>query len=450
VAIQWEMPKPQVATYPVVPSTAGEFEEAAERAPDLKAEREAKLATEQQQTAQANLGAQQAQDALLQRLVAPALSNPTLAASPMWQRVIGSELQKRGLQLPQAQAGGIDLAALSQMIAPKKVFDLTPDQLAKDIYTQPKEARTGLLAGYIPSTIPPEVFSAPQMMNEAGKIAFGREFDRIYEKGVSGTMTPQELLAWTRANGARAVDANIDVSALTSDPMVLEGIGKKTAADIQRLSALGPKYAADAAKALEEIRKARTVEELNTIRAKYVGAQTHFLSVREQALITNANANKERADKYAVKVTDDLAKTGMERQRLLNQDIKDVLTEIDKANIDVRQLSIAAQTAKNNGEDPGPEITSAFNDAVARRQSLQGILGQIKDPSTFATSLQSGLNQVPTSPSTQWSVPGANSSTFDPATAIFSRSKPYLGKQPDGSIWDTRVTPPRMVQGPSQ
>jgi hypothetical protein len=451
VAIQWDMPKPQVATYPVVPSASSQLEEAVQQAPEVKAEQEQKLATAQASTAQAKLAGEQAQDALLQRLVAPAQSNPALAQNPLWQRVVGDALQKRGLQLPQAEAGGVDLPALSQMLMPKKPFDLTPDQIAKDVLTQPKEARQALLSGY--TNVPPELYTAQQIMNQAGQIAFGREFDRIYEKGVSGSMTPQELLAWTKANAARALDANIDVGALTSDPMVLQGLGKKVAADVQRLSALGPKYAADAAKALEDIRKARTVEELNTVRAKYVGAQTHFLSVREQGLITNAAANKERADKYAAKVTQDIADaqngSWQARQRLMQQGIKDALDQITKANIDVRQLSIAIQQAKATGEDPGDQLINTYNEAVARRDGLQDILGQIKDPSTAATAIQSGLNRVPGAGSTQWSVPGA-SDAFDPSQAVYSQSKPWMAQQPDGSVWDTRAKPPVMIRAPKQ
>src|SRR5580698_9285163 len=89
-----------VPGFSVTPTTGQQISEAVEQGPQ-------KLATEQAATeqakaakAQAALGEQSANDQLLQRIVAPALTNPAVAQSTQWQKLVSDKLGASGLQIP--------------------------------------------------------------------------------------------------------------------------------------------------------------------------------------------------------------------------------------------------------------------------------------------------------------------------------------------------------------
>jgi hypothetical protein len=429
-----------------MPNEAGQIAEAIAGAPIETADYTTALETAKEKTMQAD-------DAILLRLAPALASNPALASSPALLREIGPMLQRRGLTVPTGPDGKVDATSLVSMLSPKKAATEMTDAFIQSVIEQPMDSPTnhvrkamlGNFSGY-----DPELLTVPQSLSQVAQTAVRKNYDTKYFQAVNGNMTPAEFISWMDSERGALVGSNIDPSVLESDPSVMSGMGARVRADIERISLLGGKYGADIAKANAEIATATTVQELNRIRGKYLGAQIHHLSAMEQTALMNANSNATRASAYSADVGQRIANaqngSWADRQRLLTTDLKTVVDERNKAATDERMLTIAAQTARTAGEDPGADLLDAITAATANKNALSKIITQIKDPATAAKAIGTALSSASGNAVRITGI--ENGVKFDSSLALQNKTNHNLWMMPDHSVWDTSAKPPKMVQPP--
>jgi hypothetical protein len=437
-----------VPTAPAI-DIAGAFAKARQDAPVDQAQADEK-------TAAAKLATERATSDLdndkITKMLPAITANPALANTPAFQQILGPILQKRGLSgIPRTATGDIDMKALTGLLVPKTIYaqkPLSPDEIQK-VLEQPESARPGLLAGagYDLTTVPSEILHGEQIQSEVSQRITREGYQKEYDKAAQGLTTPQEFLGWVASNRKALVGAQVDPSNIERDPSILKGLGSRTQADIQKLIDMGLLDKAKAAAAFEDIRKAQTVEDLNRVRAKYVGAQIHHMSVEDTVIVKNANTNAQRVATYALDVGNRIAiaqgGSWAQRNTLLTSDLKTLAAEKRQTETDITRLRVAAQAARNQDEDPGPEITDGLTEAEGRLATINGLMGQIKDPTLTATALGKTNANIT---GNETKVPG--STQYDPSKiAGRSKSQPWVVKMQDGSIWDTRATP-KMMKGP--
>lgn len=445
-------------------STGSDISEAVDKAPSIVAGQSAQIATDKATAetapatadaakAQAEVSKGQSQDTQLQRIVGPALTNPEVAKSPQWQKMVSDSLKERGLEMPEGADGAPDLTKLQGMIAPIVKGNLDPESAVKLANLPPGPAREALASMFNPASITPEIMNAPMVPDAKSIDVFSKDYDQHSQLAEQGKVSPQAFLAWAKGRQAMLPYIGTSYDAINNDSMIVAGLGAKTQADIQHLVDAGVLDRVKGAKAMSDISKNTSVEGLNAARAKYLGQEGAQLDTRTQALVTNANAHQASADAYVSEVTQKIADsqngTWAARHDLAVKSIGQAYTQLNAANTDVRSLAIAMQTAKNSGTDPTasvngqPSLLDAYNASKDRQTQLKNVLAQIKGTALTANAGTGLLNAVAGAGISN-NVEGSKQ-PFDKTMAVQSPSQPNLYKMPDGTVWDTSAQPPKMI-----
>jgi len=444
--------------------TGGNLGQAVEAAPGLVAHENAQIATDKATTetagvtadaqkAQAEVAKGAAQDQTLQRMISPALTNPEVAKSPQWQKLIGDSLKERGLQIPKGADGSPDLAKLQGMVAPLVKANLDPESALKLANLPPGPAREALASMFNPASITPQMMSAPMVPDAKSVDIFAKDYDTHSLMAEQGRISPKAFLSWASGRQAMLPYIGTSYAAINNDSMIVAGLGAKTRADIQHLMDAGVLDRVKGAKAMSDIQKNTTVEGLNEARTKLLGKETAGYDSRTQALLTNANANQARADAYvsetSQKISDSQNGTWAARHDLTVKSIGQAYTQLNSANTDVRSLAIAMQTARNSGTDPTasvagqPSLLDTYNAAKDRQTQLRSVLSQIKGDALTANAGTGLLNAI-SGAGVSNNLEGSRQA-FDKTMAVQSPSQPNLFKMPDGTVWDTSAQPPKMI-----
>jgi hypothetical protein len=176
-----------------------------EQGAENRAETQAKTATADATTAQAN-------DALLQRLTNAGAANPQIAQSPLWQAAVGARLKSLGVgQLPTGADGNVDMNALRTMSSPRKPFtEYSPTEL-KQLQGVPPDVRSAL----VPDA-PPDFLSAKVQvpMTAVGESQLYTHVENALAQVGAGKLPPGQLLAQIQSAKARLTDAGMSTAAV--------------------------------------------------------------------------------------------------------------------------------------------------------------------------------------------------------------------------------------------
>jgi hypothetical protein len=371
-------------------------------APQANAEKASALATTKAQGEQAKLAGSQANDQLLQRLIAPALTNPEVAANPQWQKMVADKLSSTGLELPKGQDGNIDLTKLSSMAAPLLKPNAAPADQQSLLQYPVGPVRDAMAKVFNPSSIDPAIINAPMIPSQAVIKEFATAYQQSLLATQEGKVAPGAFLAGIRKDMLPYIGTSW--GEVNNDKLLVAGMGQKTQADIQKLVDAHVLTPIKAAKMVSEINKNATVEGLNAARTKYLGVQAAGYDSRTQAMLNNSTANSQRATAYVGEVAQriDNARNGSwaERAKLMQTDVGEVRKQLQTAYTDSRLLGAAIATAQSNGTDPTtavgsqPSLTDQLAEAQQRIASLNGIKAQIGSPSLTAGAAQGQLNAV--------------------------------------------------------
>lgn len=391
-----------IPSYNAGPDLTQEASQAFADAPQARAEKDAKLAATKAQGDQAQLQGSQANDQILQRLIAPALTNPEVAASPQWQKMVSDKLSSTGLQLPKGDDGNIDLAKLSSMAAPLIKPNAAPTDQQSLLQFPVGPVREAMAKVFNPSSIDPSIMSAPMVPSEQVIKEFATGFQQSLLATQESKVAPGAFLAGLRKDMLPYIGTSW--GEVNNDKLLVAGMGQKTQADIQKLVDAHLLTPLKAAKMVSDIQKNTTIDGMNVARTKLLGAQAAGYDSRTQAIINNSQANAQRAQAYVADVSQrvDNARNGSwtDRAKLMQTDKGEVRKQLQAAYADSRLIGAAIATAQSNGTDPTtavgnqPSLTDQLAEAQARIATLGGIKAQIDSPSLTAGAAQGQLNAI--------------------------------------------------------
>jgi protein-disulfide isomerase-like protein with CxxC motif len=392
---------------PVGNYTAGvpEGQQAAEAvasAPQVQADKAAALAKSKAETSTAELAGSQANDQVLQRLIAPALTNPEVAANPQWQKMVSDKLATTGLQLPKGQDGNIDLSALSSMAAPLVKPNAAPGDQQNLLQFPAGPVREAMAKVFNPSSVDPAILNAPMVPSQQ----VIKEYATAHQQGLlaaqEGKIAPAAFIAGTRKDMLPYIGTSW--GEVNNDKLLVAGMGQKTEADIQKLVDAHLLTPIKAAKMLSDIQKNTTVDGLNEARTKYLGVQAAGYDSRTQAIVNNSTANSQRAQAYVAnvsqRITNSINGSWTDRAKLMQTDKGEVRKQLQAAYTDSRLIGAAIATAQSNGTDPTtavgnqPSLTDQLAEAQSRIATLGGVKAQIDSPALTAGAAQGQLNAV--------------------------------------------------------
>jgi hypothetical protein len=449
-----------VPGYSVTPPPGVQLTQAIEAGPQNAADKATALETAKAAKAQAQLSEQDSSNKILQGLVAPAVSNPTIAASPQWQKMVQDKLTTQGLEIPKTQGGDIDVQALQNMVAPvvKPMADAAG--LAKALEIPAGPARDAALTAFNPASIDPSIKDAPMVPSQAVIEDFAKGYQQSLLAAQEGKVAPAAFIAGLRKDMLPYIGTSW--GAVNNDKLLVAGMGQKTQADIQKLVDLHVLTPYKAQMILSNIQKNTSVESMNAARTKYLGVQSAGYDSRTQAMLANASAHSQTAQAFADKAAQDIANaahgTWADRAKLNRQYTADTNTQLKEAYSDSRLIGQAIATAQGNSVDPTlpvggqPSLTDQLAEAQSRITSLKGIAAQVADPTLSAAAANNTLNAVGGS-SVSNTTQGAPEK-FNPATALKSNNPKYPNRafMPDpshpqhGTEWDTSANPPRFIR----
>jgi hypothetical protein len=372
-------------------------------APQANADKAAAMAKSKAETSTSELAGSQANDQILQRLIAPALTNPEVAQNPQWQKMVSDKLSSTGLQLPKDEkTGNIDIAALSSMAAPLIKPNAAPQEQQGLLQYPAGPVREAMAKVFNPSSIDPSIMNAPMVPSKTVIDDFAKGYQQSLLAAQEGKVSPGAFLAGLRKDMLPYIGTSW--GEVNNDKLLVAGMGQKTQADIQKLVDAHLLTPLKAAKMTSEIQKNATIDGLNAARTKYLGVQAAGYDSRTQAMLNNASANSQRAQAYVGDVAQriDNARNGSwsERAKLMQTDVGEVRKQLQSAYTDSRLLGAAIATAQSSGTDPTtavgnqPSLTDQLAEAQQRIASLNGIKAQIGSPSLTAGAAQGQLNAV--------------------------------------------------------
>ncbi len=453
-----------IPSYPV--QTASNPALAAEAAPGIVAGQDAQIATDKATAetapatadaakAQAEVSKGQSQDALLQRMVGPALYNPEVAKSPQWQQMVTKSLQERGLELPKGADGAPDLTALQSMIAPVVKGNLDPDSATKAMKLPPGPARDALLSMFNPASISQQMKDAPIVPDQKVIDQFFKDQDIAHANIAQGKETPQGYIDLLRRNQNLLPYTGRTFEQENTDPTALAGLAASTTASIQALVQKGVLSQAQAKLALAKTSEAPSITALNEARTRYLGVQAAGYDQRTQIMLNNSMANATKAQAYVGDVNQKIADaqngSWTQRNELVTKNMGQTVSLLNAAQSDSRALHIAMQTALTAGTDPsvapvtgGQSLTDAAAEADQRVVALKNIMSQMRSGVTTANAGSGLLNSVSgagVSNTLDGSKPAA-----DVSRLLHSASHPNLGMDPDTKmVYDTSASPPKYL-----
>src|ERR1700678_1378852 len=291
---------------PVGNYTAGvpEGQQAAEAvasAPQVQADKAAALAKSKAETSTSELAGSQANDQVLQRLIAPALTNPEVAASPQWQKMVSDKLATTGLQLPKGQDGNIDLSALSSIAAPLVKPNAAPGDQQNLLQYPAGPVREAMAKVFNPSSVDPAILNVPMVPSQQVVKEFATGYQQSLLAAQEGKVAPGAFLAGLRKDMLPYIGTSW--GEVNNDKLLVAGMGQKTEADIQKLVDAHLLTPLKAAKMVSDIQKNTTIDGMNAERTKLLGAQAAGYDARTQALVNNSQANAQKTQAYVADVS---------------------------------------------------------------------------------------------------------------------------------------------------
>jgi hypothetical protein len=245
--------------FPVAPPPIANIGAAAAAAPLEFADAQTKIAQDKAAQAQAAATAvtapMAADDAMLARIIPALTQNPMLANSPQIHTVLDPILKRRGLTLPMAVGGGLDVNALQSLISLPEQWGVGKfDALGvKQWLEQPKEARAALRGKLLGA---PEWFftSDPKIPMTSTTVqqqlaGITKEANLLFD--AKSGLTPDAFRQHVKATAdiLRAGNAPGDAAALENEYLNPDGslndafterhIGEVAGAEIGKLNAIG-------------------------------------------------------------------------------------------------------------------------------------------------------------------------------------------------------------------
>ena len=392
-----------VPGFSVVPPEGQQIAQAMEAGPERAATQDA--ATEQAKAAkaQAALGEQNANDQLLQRIVAPALTNPAVAQSPQWQKLVSDKLGASGMQLPKGADGNIDVQALQGMVAPTIKQDISPEGALKAAQVPAGPARDMLLSLYNPASVSAEMKNGPMVPSQETINTSQKAFNQQLLATQEGKVSPSAFMAGVNKDMLPYFGqswANIN-----HDPALLGGMTALAKANLDKMVAAGLLSRASANLKVAEMEKQPSIEALNLAHAKYFGQAGAILGQREQIAYMNAQTNQQRAGAYIADVNQRIndAHNGSwsARQQLQQKDLQQLLTQRRDAQVDVRQAYAMLERAKANGDDyttpladGQPSLLDSLTSAQRSLKAYDQTIESVKNPSLAANAARGQLNAI--------------------------------------------------------
>lgn len=397
-----------VPSFSVTPTAGQQMSEAIEKGPQNVATDKAVTEQAKNATAQAQLGEQNANDQLLQRIVAPAVTNPEVAQSPQWQKLVSDKLATTGLQLPKGEDGQIDIKALSAMVSPVIKKDIDPEGATKLLQVPPGPARNALASLYNPASISAEMMSGQMIPSQETINTAQKGFNQQLLLTQEGKVSPSAFMAGLNKDMLPYFGqswANIN-----HDPALLGGMTSLMKANLDKMVSAGLLSRASADLKEAEVAKQPSIEAMNLAHAKYFGQEGASADTRAQAAVTNANAHATQASAYTKEVNQRISDSDhgswTARQQLVQKDLAEVVKQRTNADVDVRQISAQIAIAKNAGTDitaslgvdsegkPLPSLLDSLTAAQASRRAFDQTLQAIKSPSLAANAAKGQLNAI--------------------------------------------------------
>lgn len=445
---------PTVPSFSVGTPLALEAAQAAQEAPVKAAQLKTDEQTAKAQGEQAQLVRQQASDQLLQRIVAPAVSNPALADSPQWQKMVFERLAATGAQIPKNAQGKVDVQALQGIVSPVVKPNIDA-QGAVVLQNLPPEARKALASLYNPASITPELMNSPMVPDQRMKDAFFNDLSKQYDLVLGGKSTPSQYLQFLKERQGLLPYVGMSYDAMNHDESVISALGETVKANIERLKGLGLLDTKKAALAEADVSKSRSVTELNEAQAAFLGTEAHHYTALDNKIIADIADQRKRTDAYVADlgVRMDTARNGSPIQwaRVQGEARRDAITQLNQANVNVRAMQAIIAKDRQNIPKVNPDIKDPvtgmspvdnLQEAIRQRDALQASLNTINSAQFNATSMQGALNAV----GSGQSFVHRAAQPFDATKANRSKYTPTRWQMPDGTIYDTSSGKPVQVQ----
>jgi hypothetical protein len=391
-----------VPSYNVGEPAGEQAADAMAAAPQANADKAAAMAKSKAETSTSELQGSQANDQILQRLIAPALTSPEVAANPQWQKMVSDKLATSGLQLPKGEDGNIDLAKLSSMSAPLIKPNATPADQQGLLQYPAGPVREAMAKVFNPSSVDPSIMNAPMVPSKEIQDEYSKAFQQSLLATQEGKVAPAAFIAGTRKDMLPYIGTSW--GEVNNDKLLVAGMGQKTQADIQKLVDSHLLTPIKAAKMLSDIQKNTTIDGMNEARTKYLGTQAAGYDARTQAIVNNSQANAQRAQAYVAdasqRISNSINGSWTDRAKLMQTDKGEVRKQLQQAYTDSRLIGAAITTAQGNGTDPTsavgnqPSLTDQLKEAQDRIAALNGIKAQIDSPSLTAGAAAGQLNAV--------------------------------------------------------
>ena len=447
-----------VPGYSVTPPPGVQLTNAIEAGPQNAADKATALETAKAAKAQAQVSEQDSSNKLLQGLISPAMSNPAIAQSPQWQKMVQDKLQSTGIEIPKTQGGEIDLAALQSIANPITKPNATPQDLQQLAQYPVGQVREAMAKAFNPGSVDPAIMSAPMVPSKEVIADAAKGFQASEALVLQGKASPGAFVASLRKDILPYLGTSW--GEVNSRKDLLAGMGAKTQADIQKLVDLHVLTPYKAQMIISNINKNTSIDAMDAARTKYLGTQAAGYDARTQAMIVNANAHAQTAQAFADKAAQDISNaahgTWADRAKLNRDYTKDANDQLKTAYMDSRLIGQAIATAQGNSVDPTvgiagqPSLTDQLEEAQARIGSLKGIKAQVSDPALSSAAAQNTLNAAGGAGVTN-KTDGAPTA-FNPNTAIKNSRVPNRSFMPDpsdpqhGTEWDTSANPPRFIR----
>lgn len=424
-----------IPAFPIGPSSGQELSQAVEEGPQKYAANQAAVESSKAQTSQAQLSEQTNNKQVLQGIVAPALSNPELAKSPQWQKLVQEKTKGLGIAPPTGGDGSFDPKTLMGMLtsAPLPTIDAAGAYKLAEIPAGP--ARDAMAkALYNPASLSAELLNAPMIPSQATIESAQKSFNASTIAVSEGKMTPAAYLAGINKDMLPYFGQSWEN--VNRNPQALAGLTSQMQANIQKAQAAGVMDRAKAQEALSGVGKNNAISEMDRQHGKLFGAMPAILNQREQISYDRMQQNGQKTQAYVQDVNSriDIAHNGsfVQAQTLRQKDMGQLLQMKKDADVDVRQAYAMINTAKTNGNDytaplaeGRPSLLDSLTNAQASAKAVDTAIAAIKSPSLAADAARGQLNAI-----------GGAGVTNNPQGASNKPTVVNTGADASGKMWN--------------